>query len=307
MNVISRSRYTIIVLLLLSAVKSTRASDHAITLADSLMAAAFYDHAITEYTRYLFFNPRGASRGSTYSKIGYCYAYLKEWKRAVDAMDKAVLSEENDSAREQRTIERSVILLTSGDRERARESLVEIVGTSHHEETVKRAGMLLFLSHVYAHEWKDAHHTYRSFVKDRFPKPDSVESLLTEALLAQYKSPKTATILSTVIPGGGQMYAGQWLSGLNALLLNASLGFLTVNSYIHEHYVSGFLEFELLFLRYYLGNRLQAYNIAVRQNEKIDHSYEQKIIDLLLKSHPVRGDIQGEGKNGIPEADENVK
>ena len=167
--------------------------------------------------------------------------------------------------------------------------------------------MLLFLSQVYAHEWKDAHRIYNSLVKGQSAEPDSIESLLMEALLAHYKSPKTATILSTVIPGGGQMYAGQWLSGLNALLLNAGLGYLTVNSFIHEHYVSGFLEFELLFLRYYLGNRLQAYNIAVRQNEKIDHSYEQKIIDLLLKSHHVRGDIQEEGKNGIPAADENVK
>jgi tetratricopeptide (TPR) repeat protein len=254
-------------------------------MADSLLSSGFYDDAITEYQRYLFFNPGSKLLDDTYSKIGYCYAHLEKWNRAVEAMDKSILLAEDDSLLDQRRIDRAVILLTLGDDEGAQFGLKPVAHFSNYEDIRKRAGMLLFLSTVFTHDWETALYVYRSLIKDQFIESDAVESTLMKASKVNYKSPKTAMYLSTLIPGGGQIYNGRWLSGLNAMLLNGALGYLTVDNIIEERYVSGFLVFIFLYQRYYNGNRHHAYSITIEQNTQIDSGYEKEVLNLIRETY----------------------
>jgi hypothetical protein len=151
--------------------------------------------------------------------------------------------------------------------------------------------MLLFLSETFTHDWKAALYSYRSLIKSQLFESDSLESILIEASKADYKSPNKAMLLSTLIPGGGQMYTGRWLSGLNAMLLDGALGYLTVDNFVKERYVTGFLIFIFPFQRYYNGNRYQAYNTAIEQNDKIDRRYEKEILDLIRKTYDLSDSI----------------
>lgn len=283
----------IIVLLLIFRIHAN-ASDPLLTMADSLMSSGFYDSAITEYYRYLFFNPNSRLLDDTYSKIGYCYAYLEKWNKAVKTMDESILFAENDSLLYQRKIDRAIILLVSNNIDEAKFDLKQIACFSIHEDTRNRATMLLFLSAIFSHDWKVALNIYRSLIKSKYLVPDSIESILIKASNINYKSPITAMFLSTLIPGVGQIYSGKWLSGLNTMSLNGALGYLTVNNIIKESYVSGFLVYIFLFQRYYNGNRHHAYNIAIEQNEKIDRRYEKEILNLIRKNYNLSGRIQSD-------------
>jgi len=260
-------------------------SDLLLTMADSLMCSRFYDDAITEYRRYLFFNPHGELVDDTYSKIGYCYAHLERWDKAVEAMDKSILFAESDSLLDQRKIDRAVILLVLGNHETAQLNLKQVAHFSNYENIRKRSGMLLFLSKIFTHDWEATLNVYRSLIRDQFIESDSLESTLIKASKVNYKSPKIAMLLSTLIPGGGQIYSGRWLSGLNAMLLNGTLGYLTVNNIIKERYISGSLVFIFLFQRYYDGNRHHAYSTAIEQNDRIDSRYEKEILNLIRETH----------------------
>jgi len=266
-------------------------SEPLLTMADSLMCSGFYDNAITEYRRYLFFNPYNELTDDTYSKIGYCYAHLEKWDKAVEAMDKSILFAETDSLLNQRKIDRAVILLTLGDNEVAQLNLKQVAHFSSYENIRKRSGMLLFLSKIFAHDWEAALNVYRSLIRDQFIESDSLESTLIKASKVNYKSPKIAMLLSTLIPGGGQIYSGRWPSGLNAILLNGALGYLTVNNIIKKRYISGSLIFIFLFQRYYDGNRHHAYSTAIEQNNRIDSYYEKEILNLIRETYDLSGRI----------------
>lgn len=263
----------------------SKASDPLLMMADSLMSSGFYDEAITEYGRYLFFNPHTKSLDDTYSKMGYCYAHLQKWDKAIEVMDKSILFAESDSLLDQRKIDRAVILLALGDNDGAQFALKQVAHFSNYEDMRKRGSMLLFLSKIFTYDWEAALNVYRSLIRGQFIESDSLESTLMKASKGNYKSPKSAMLLSTLIPGGGQIYCGRWLSGLNAMLLNGALGYLTVNNIIKERYVSGFLVFIFLYQRYYNGNRHQAYGIAIEQNDKIDGRYEKEIVNLIRETY----------------------
>ena len=280
-----RSHCLKIIALLLILHSYVKASDPLLVMADSLMSSGFYDDAITEYGRYLFFNPHGELVDDAYSEIGYCYAHLEKWDEAILAMDESIRFAENDSLLDQRKIDRAVILLASGDNEEAQFDLKQVAHFSKYEDTRRRGGMLLLLSTVFTHDWEAALYVYRSLIKGQFIESDSLESTLMKASKVNYKSPKTAMLLSTLMPGGGQIYSGRWLSGLNAMLLNGALGYLTVNNIIEERYVSGFLVFIFLYQRYYNGNRHHAYSIAIEQNARLDSRYEKEILNLIREAY----------------------
>ena len=266
-------------------------SDPLLTMADSLMCSGFYDDAITEYRRYLFFNSHDELTDDTYSKIGYCYAHLEKWNKAVEAMDKSILFAESDSLLDQRKIDRAVILLALGDNGSAQLNLKQVAHFSNYENIRKRGGILLFLSEILAHDWEAALNVYRSLIRDQFIESDSLESTLIKASKVNYKSTEIAMLLSTLIPGGGQIYSGRWLSGLNAILLNGALGYLTVNNIIKKRYISGSLIFIFLFQRYYDGNRHHAYSTAIEQNNRIDSYYEKEILNLIREIYDLSGRI----------------
>lgn len=261
------------------------ASDPLLELADSLKSSGFYDDAITEYYRYSFFNPHSNLLDDAYSKIGFCFANMNKWDEAIEAMDRSIFFAQNDSLIEQRKIDQAVVYLASGNTAKAQFYLKWAVSSSAYDDVRDRATMLLFISLILNHNWQTASYTYQSAIKNQLMESALMESTLFDATNYDYKSPAAASLLSTFIPGTGQIYNGRWLTGLNAMALNSALGYLTVNNFITERYISGFLSFMFLFQRYYSGNRYQAYRMTVEHNDMIDSNYEQILLKLIYKNH----------------------
>lgn len=250
-------------------------------MADSLKSAGFYDEAITEYMRHAYFHDGARQRSEAFSRIGFCHAFLESWDEAIDAANIAIDYAATDSLLYQRKTDRAVILLASRSLPAARRELEQILNLSRHEKIKERAGLALFICAVLEHDWQTAQSLHYSTTQARFAKADSIGSALKRASIAPRKSPQTAKLLSTLLPGAGQFYLGRWFAGLNALALCGGLGYLTVDLVASERYIGGFVAFTWLFLRYYDGNREQAYAAAVRHNETTDLAYEKAILRLL--------------------------
>lgn len=260
------------------------AADHVPTMADSLMAAAFYDEAITEYKRFLFFNTGTAAASRQYAKMGYCYAELGDWERSIESMDAAIVYAAQDSLRNQRRLDRAAVLIAAGRFEEARFDLDTMFHHSRRESVRKRAGVLLLLSKVLTHDWNAALSSYRDLSGSDVIRHETLERSLIEASQTEYKSPDTAVLLSSFIPGAGQAYSGHWLSGINALILNGAFAYITGYSIVNEHYGAAILTFLFLLKRYYNGNRYQAYQAAVVENEKTNERLQREILDLVREA-----------------------
>ena len=88
-------------------------------------------------------------------------------------------------------------------------------------------------------------------------------------------------ILSTVLPGTGDIYSGHYWAGIFALLINSASIFGIVHSINRESYIDASLIFSIFFTRFYFGSRQNAYDFANEYNQNI---YEDRIRALKVKA-----------------------
>lgn len=260
------------------------ASAGEIHLADSLFEAGMYSEAITEYY-WLIFNGAEPNAASDYHfRIGLCYSRLGMFDLAIEHADRAVSLATNDSLTAIRKIDKSLILLASGESQRAADELDEVIAKAPNTAIKSRAGNLRILSEILAGNWKDARRSLESFGYDSREKFARLDSMLSNAANANGKSASMAAILSAVVPGLGQAYCGGWLKAVNALALNGAVGYLTVSTLLAENYAGGTLALLFLFQRYYLGNINQAEKMARQANDRIVDSWRNVILNEYRKT-----------------------
>ena len=276
--------FTVIVVILLVTAVAVSASDRALDLGEHLFALQNYDAAITEYKRFLFFNPDHPQAVEAQFKIGLAYR-VQGWRtKAVEAMIAAVqLTTETESQAEMRT-ELAVTLIASGAYDLALIELIKVDMQSQSERLRQRARFLRGVAYLYQFKWKQARSVFQAYF-DGMPgaaeAAAKIDALFLDALNRRQKSEKTARLLSTFLPGLGQTYAGDWKNGLNALLLNGLLGYVTLDAAIERDYDDALLSFFFLSYRYYVGNRYRAAEAARAFNDQENRRHVEKILQLL--------------------------
>jgi len=83
----------------------------------------------------------------------------------------------------------------------------------------------------------------------------------------------------------GQIYAGNWRSGLNALVLNGITIGLFANS-IYRKDVKDAALISSISIRYYMGNRYHAEKGIRKYNESQDRQNAAKILNLVREDEP---------------------
>jgi tetratricopeptide (TPR) repeat protein len=277
-----------ILLCLFLNISSAKPGDSLINLADSLYNDGFYDEAITEYYRFLFFNRGNEDSSGICSKMAFAYANLGEWEKAIAAVDKSIRQALDDSIREQRILDKAVIELAADGETNLKSMIKQIYSSTPYANIKCRAGMILLLTAVLNHNWQSAFVIYQALPDSSRFDSEELEMVLLETRKTNYKSSTAAILLSAIIPGAGQVYTGKWLAGLNALALNAGLGYLTADDLLAGNHGTGIFLFLFLFQRYYAGNIYQANSQAVEHNEAIDKNFEQEILRLLRNSNSGR-------------------
>ena len=270
--------------LLFFAVVTVSASDPALDLGDHLFALGDYDAAITEYKRFIFFDANHPQAGEVQFKIGLAYRAQEWWAEAVEAMIVAVqLTTETEFQAEKR-IELAVTLIASGAYDLALVELIRVDMQSRSARLRQRARFLRGVAYLYQFKWEQARSVFQVYF-DEIPNTArvaaEVDSLFSEAINLPKKSEKTARLLSTFLPGLGQTYAGDWKNGMNALLLNGVLGYMTLDAAIERDYDDAVLSFFFLFHRYYSGNRYRAAEAAQTFNDRENRRYVEKILQAL--------------------------
>lgn len=99
------------------------------------------------------------------------------------------------------------------------------------------------------------------------------DSFLITKTKAMTKLPKKnvllSQILSSIIPGTGEMYCGKYGWGILSFLVNSASIYGTVYTYKKKQYLDAALIFSLFFTRFYNGSRNNARDFAQEYNEKI--------------------------------------
>ncbi len=282
-----RPKTTLLLFLIWAGFLLGQIHDPALKSGDYFLNAGEYNNAVTEYRRYLFFNPSSELHSYAYYKMSIAFRSQHRWDKAIEAMRHSILTASSDSAADERKIDYAVILLVKGENRKAEIKLLQIESNTELISIKKRAVFLRGVVLLKEYKFEQAQNVFRSYLtmdsssgnEDIF---NAVDSMLSEVIKMNYKSPRFAKYLSTFMPGAGQVYSGNSFDGINAFIINGLTGYLTVSSIIAGNIGNAMLSYFFLFNRYYFGNRNNAEELARKHNEEINRTAFDSLIVFLM-------------------------
>jgi tetratricopeptide (TPR) repeat protein len=283
-----------VLLMLLSQVELAL-SDEVLSLADRLMELGSYDEAITEYKRFIFFNPKGEDTGCALHRMGLAYRAGYNWQEAIDAFRASILAAEDSRVADERRIVLATTLIASGNYSLARLELLRVSESSERPSLYLKSLYFGGVACLYMFDWDAAREAFGGFYSLRaglrseptgrtMERAKEIESILFQ-VRRSYKSVRLARSLSTIFPGLGQIYAGDWRDGLNALALNGLTVALLANAICRRDYRDAVL-ISSISIRYYMGNIYHAGMDVRKYNESLDRRNAAKILRLAAAEEP---------------------
>ena len=259
-------------------------SDDVLAFADRLLELGNYKESITEYKRFIFFNPECEDTGYALYKMGLAYRAGRNWQEAIDAVEASILAAKDPKIADERRITLATTLIASGNYSLARLELIRVSEFSDSPPLCLKATYFAGVASLYMFDWDAAGKAFGDFYSRHAGHLKEVNSILLKAK-GSYKSVRLAKLLSTFFPGAGQIYASRWRDGLNALVLNGIFIGLLANSTYKKDYTDALLAFSVL-TRYYKGNIYHAELDVRKHNDSMDRRNAAKILELILEDEP---------------------
>ncbi len=257
--------------------------DTPLSLGSHFFKLGNFDAAITEYKRFIFFHPDDPRTAETFRNIGIANREQGHWGEAVAAMHAAVQHASNPEEKSKYQLELAVIFIAAKDYDLGRLELIKARMRNPSAPVHQRALFLEAIALIYQFRWTEAGEVLRNYTTD-----EKLDTLLENAVNLPQKSPGLAKVLSAILPGAGQVYAGNWRSWLNALTLNGVLGYLTVDAVLDRHYMDAALWGGAVFSRYYRGNIFRAEEAVKQFNTQQSRRASEALLQRLQDIADIR-------------------
>lgn len=113
---------------------------------------------------------------------------------------------------------------------------------------------------IFANKWEEASNEFLII------NPEHELAAFSKSINDSLYSVTLAKVLSYIIPGAGQFYAGQYVSGFLSLGWNLLFGYLTIDAFLEERIFDGFVSANFLWLRFFTGNIQNAEKFVIQNN-----------------------------------------
>lgn len=253
----------ILVLLLFSSAFPQSILDNQFNFAMELYNEEKYFDAVTEFKRLLFFDDGNEYSFSANYFIADSYKAGGKFSEAIRFFTAAEISARTSDDVYKIKIEIikvNIIRRTTG---RALRLIDEMQNDSRF---VNKADELYYWkgwSYIFADKWKQASEEFYKI------KPDHELFSFSENIYDSLYDETLARVLSYIIPGAGQVYTGEYLSGFLSLSWNVLWGYLSINAFVEERIFDGFVIANFLWLRFYNGNIHNAGKFVEIKNAEI--------------------------------------
>lgn len=246
-----------------------------LAFAESLFAEEKYYDAITEAKRLAFFDSANQYSFKTNKLIGESYRQGGKLSEAVHYFTKAEIASKTKAELFSTKIEIIKVNILRHAFSLANHQLDEMVKDPSFTEDSTSLQYWRGWNYLFHDDWERAAAV--------FGKIDSAVTLknICEEVQKKKYSVSFAKGISVVLPGAGQFYTGNYVSGILSLGWNVLLGYLTVQAFSAERVFDGMAVGTLLWLRFYNGNLSNAEKYAVEKNELI----KNETLDYLQKNY----------------------
>lgn len=219
-----------------------------------------YFDSITEFKRLLYFDHDKIYNYRANLQIGIAYKEGGKFDDAVKYFTIAEMRASNEQEYFQSKIwaVRANILRRSTDQ--ALKILDQLMSNSKFDTSKNEINYWEGWANIFADKWDLA---AESFSKN--PADSSLAKFCDDVVNDRY-SELFAKYSSYIIPGMGQFYTGEYISGVLSLGWNLLFGYLTINSFAEERVFDGMVTANFLWLRFYSGNLQNAEKFAKQKN-----------------------------------------
>lgn len=274
-------RFLLILLLTAPAAMASQYSE--LSFADSLAAEGDHYRAITEYKRFLHYNPDSPRAAFAELQIAHSLIAGERWIEVDLALEK-VWKDYPDSPEAHRARELYAdVAYRRGDYKGAADryaQLQDMINSDRDNRSLRQGLTELQLNRP------DKAKKYFKSLRD-----PQLQRISEQFELLPNKSPHLAASLSAVLPGAGQLYTERPRQAALAFALNAAFIYAAVESWENDnHAVSAILS--LFEIGWYGGNIYNAMNNAHKYNQRQQQNFIERLqnrFDLSLgwrDSHP---------------------
>jgi len=267
--------------------------DSALLTADVCFYSMHYDEAATEYKRYIHFHrePGDPFVGDSYYQLGVCLRNIGRFQESLDAFQSSLQWKPGRWDFDSKRLAAAVVLLALGRHSEAKFALLKLEISAESVEVQKRAILLRAITALYEDYWDEAQSALQLYIElpPTTPEDDPIQEVAQQFIMGKksirLKSKNLAKILSTFVPGSGQLYSEDWKGGANALALNGIFGYLLYRDLASQNYLQAALSSFFIFKRFYIGNRRNATKAADAYNDAKNRRLALLLIEALEKHY----------------------
>lgn len=255
----------------LTSVFSQNTLEQQFEFANQLFIQQKYFDAITEFKRIQFFDVDNKFSFRSNLLIGISYKAGAKFDEAIKYL---TLAEINISDDEEYFLCRILNARTNILRrttKQAEKILNELLDDPRFISKEKEINYWIGWNYIFSDEWEKA---FEVFNENRL---DTTLAELCKTVDDEMYSVNFAKYSSYLIPGLGQFYTGEYVSGTLSLGWNILFGYLTINAFIEDRIFDGIIIGNFLWLRFYSGNIQNAEKFAIQKNLQISN----KALDYL--------------------------
>jgi hypothetical protein len=234
--------------------------------ANQLFTHEKYFDAITELKRLQFFDIENKFSFRSNLLIGISYKAGAKFDEAIKYL---TLAEINNSDDEEYFLCRILNARTNILRrttKQAEKILNELLDDPRFISKEKEINYWIGWNYIFSDEWEKA---FEVFNENRL---DTTLAELCKTVDDEMYSVNFAKYSSYLIPGLGQFYTGEYVSGTLSLGWNILFGYLTINAFIEDRIFDGIIIGNFLWLRFYSGNIQNAEKFAIQKNLQLSNN-----------------------------------
>jgi len=258
--------------------------------ANYLFDRGHYYQAVTEYERFIYFNPQHPSIPEARLQIAFCYKRGEQYEKAIELF--RLLADEyyDHTVGKEAAFNVGKCFLLNKDYEQALIEFNSFVKENPDSPLADKALWNSAWTAIYLEDYESAQeHLFRVRESSDYQEPSRELARALEQLPhLPRKSPFLAGVLAAVMPGAGHLYTGKKKQALFTFFTNALLAFGTYEAFSNDLYTAGgFLS--LFSLNYYSGNIFGALNSTHIFNKNVKEAYLEQFRHKYELSINLRG------------------
>ncbi|MGB5848422.1 MAG: hypothetical protein WBH40_08040 [Ignavibacteriaceae bacterium] len=258
--VINRKFFTTTIWLISCAAFAQSSFDAQINSAKKLYSDEKYFDTVTELKRLLFFEENSEYNYEANLLIGKSYKQGAKFSDAIRYLTLAEINAKNIDELYETRIEIIRINILRRTTRRAFKMLDSLEADERFTDRQNEIKYWRGWAYMFADDWEQAAKIFAEIDSNH------VLKTLAEEVDDDLYSVSFAKTISYIIPGAGQIYTGEYISGLLSFGWNVLWGYLTIKAFIAERIFDGIVMANFLWLRFYRGNLQNAENFAMEKN-----------------------------------------